>query len=243
VVFTGRHRFLLLGAVTMLLPFVVNAAVEVPLGHRFILLVIPFLQMGLVWMLLKATPGFHEGWWRLRGPPWVRHLSVLGVAAALGAMVMVNVEKADAITHSWRGTRRSVIRRCRGVADVAGPGAVVMADPLASWSLPACGVKVLALQHPNPLVADQRVRSAWCSGSSIRRLERGAGADPRAVPRHARPDPREDPAGGRRVPALARRPHDLSRATCSTPCAAERGAPEGVADSGHAGPIRSRSSG
>ncbi len=160
VVFTGRHRFLLLGAVTMLLPFVVNAAVEVPLGHRFILLVIPFLQMGLVWMLLKATPGFHEGWWRLRGPPWVRHLSVLGVAAALGAMVMVNVEKADAITHSWRGTRRSVIRRCRGVADVAGPGAVVMADPLASWSLPACGVKVVALQHPNPLVADQRVRSA-----------------------------------------------------------------------------------
>lgn len=160
VVFTGRHRFLLLGAATMLLPFVVNATVEVPLGHRFILLAIPFLQMGMVWMLLKATPGYHEGWWRLRGPPWVRHLSVLGVAAALGAMVMVNVDKADAITHSWRGTRRSVIRRCRGVADIAGPGAVVMSDPLASWSLPACGVKVVSLQHPNPLVPDQRARGA-----------------------------------------------------------------------------------
>ncbi len=158
--FTGRHRFMLLSAVVMLLPFVVNATVEVPLGHRFILLAIPFMQMGLVWMLLKATPGYHEGWWRLRGPPWVRHLSALGVAAALGTMVVVNVDRADDITHSWRGTRRSVIQRCRAVGDAAGPGAVVMSDPLASWSLPACGVKVVALQHPNPLVPDQRVRSA-----------------------------------------------------------------------------------
>src|SRR6478735_2886683 len=54
-----RERwFVGLGALSMLVPFVANAFVEIPLGHRFVLLSIVYLHIGLVWLLLLLTPSY-----------------------------------------------------------------------------------------------------------------------------------------------------------------------------------------
>ena len=153
---SGRHTFVVVGALVMLAPFVLNRFIELPLGHRFILLVIPYLQMGTVWLMLRATPGFHEGWWQLHGPPWRRYAAIAGVVALLGAMVAINVYRGVRVNQ--REVSHEVIRLCHDVAKAAGPNAVVLADPKLSWPLPACGVKVVALFHPNPLVPDDAAR-------------------------------------------------------------------------------------
>jgi hypothetical protein len=46
------------------------------------------------------------------------------------------------------------------VARLAGPNAVVLAAPLASWSLPTFGPKVVTLHHRNPLITDGEERDA-----------------------------------------------------------------------------------
>ena len=56
----------------MLLPFVGNAFVELPLGHRFVLLAIVYLHIGLVWLLLRLTPG-HAGAFRFLRAPRLGH--------------------------------------------------------------------------------------------------------------------------------------------------------------------------
>jgi hypothetical protein len=58
--FFGRRErwFVALGALSMLLPFVANAFLELPLGHRFVLLAIFYLHIGVVWLLLGALPSF-----------------------------------------------------------------------------------------------------------------------------------------------------------------------------------------
>ncbi|MBN2196419.1 MAG: hypothetical protein JW751_26645 [Polyangiaceae bacterium] len=172
--YAGRHRFVVAGAAVMLLPFVANSFMKLPLGHRFILLVIPYLQIATVWLLLRATPGYSEGWWVLRGGLWRKVLSSLCVAGMLGAMVYVNVSLAWRADHRKRDERRNRVALCRAVATAVRPGGVVLGDPSTTWPLPTCGVKVVALLHQNPLAQDQRergrrVREFLRSGTSSRR--------------------------------------------------------------------------
>ncbi len=155
---TGRHRFVLAGALAMLGPFVLNTFVKLPLGHRFVLLFIGYLQIGLVWLLLKLTPGYRDAWWWIRGRRWRRVAGRLCVVALLGAMTTINVQKARKVK-APADSRRNLASYCRAVAEGASTGAVVLADPASSWPLPSCGVKVVALLHQNPLVPDQRERS------------------------------------------------------------------------------------
>ncbi|HOU89792.1 MAG TPA: hypothetical protein PLU22_02040 [Polyangiaceae bacterium] len=156
---TGRHRFVLAGALAMLGPFILNTFVKLPLGHRFVLLFIGYLQIGLVWLLLKLTPGYREAWWWIRGRRWRRVGARLCVAGLLGLMATINVQKARKVKAPSPTSQRNLGSYCRAVAAGASAKAVVMADPVSSWPLPACGVKVVALLHQNPLVPDQRERS------------------------------------------------------------------------------------
>jgi len=155
---TGRHRFVLAGALAMLGPFVFNTFVKLPLGHRFVLLFIGYLQIGLVWLLLKLTPGYREAWWWIRGRRWRRVAGRLCVLGLLGVMTFVNVQKARKVK-APSSARRNLATYCRAVAESTSTHAVVMADLASSWPLPSCGVKVVALLHQNPLVPDQRERS------------------------------------------------------------------------------------
>lgn len=56
----GRHLFVVTGAVALGVPFLVNAYVPIPLGHRFVLLANLFLQIAVVWLLLRLSPRYVE---------------------------------------------------------------------------------------------------------------------------------------------------------------------------------------
>jgi hypothetical protein len=159
--FLKRERwFVALGALSMGLPFVANAFVELPLGHRFVLLAIFYLHIGVVWLLLGLTPG-HAGAFGLVRRRWVSVLTSLCVAATLGVFFAHGVQLAWEPQQSRRLHTRSesyVISNMRAVAAAAGPDSVVLANLLLSWPLPTFGPKVIALYHEDPLVADALAR-------------------------------------------------------------------------------------
>lgn len=151
-----RERwFVALGALSMGLPFVANAFVELPLGHRFVLLAIVYLHIGLVWLLLSVTPGFAGAFGFVRRR-WAGVLTSLCVAATLlvffGHSVLLAWEPQQ--SPRFRRSDSFVIKNMRAIADAAGPGAVVLATPLLSWPLPTFGPKVITLYHEDPLVPD-----------------------------------------------------------------------------------------
>lgn len=157
-----RERwFVALGALSMLVPFAANAYIEVPLGHRFVLLAVVYLHIGVVWLLLGLTPR-HARSFRFVRSLWVGIPSTLLVVATLA------VFSGHALREAWE-TQQNPRYRSRPVsplvgndsalAEFAGPGAVVLANPLISWSLPTFGPKVLLLHHMDPLVPDASERS------------------------------------------------------------------------------------
>jgi len=162
--FLRRERwFVALGALSMLVPFVANAFVEIPLGHRFVLLAIVYLHIGLVGLLLRLTPG-HALTFRLLRSRALGIASALLVAVTLLVFATHSVLVAQALFQDprFRERRESpVIRNMRAFAAAAGPGAVVLANPVLSWPLPTFGPKVLVLFHDDPLVPDAVQREYW----------------------------------------------------------------------------------
>ncbi|HET9955014.1 MAG TPA: hypothetical protein VFQ61_10945 [Polyangiaceae bacterium] len=163
----AQHLFLVLGAVAMLIPFFVNAYVPLPLGHRFVLLAIFFLQAAVVWFLLALTPGTPQTFGILaegstaprRVARWMALALVLGF---LGYAVELNIDKARARFESteqrYKGFDSPVVRYCRRIAELAGPDAVVLGPADLSWPVPTFGPKVVSLLHENPLVPDAKRR-------------------------------------------------------------------------------------
>jgi hypothetical protein len=155
-----RRWFVGFGALSMLLPFAVNAFIDLPLGHRFVLLAAVYLQVGVVWLLLKVTTGY-AGAWPFLTRPWARLVCSLCVFALLFVFVTHGVLLAHSQVDSPRFYRRMespVVSNMRAIAEAAGPGAVVLANPLLSWPLPTFGPKVLTLFHDDPLVLDLTTR-------------------------------------------------------------------------------------
>ncbi len=170
-----RRWFIALGALSMLLPFVVNAYRPLPLGHRFILLAIFYLQLALVWLLLKLTRGAPEASPALTSGrrAW---LSGAFVAATLLGSAIWNLQAAEQHVAAQRKRLRDGeslnIRYARRAAELAGRDAVILADIRSSWPLPAFGPRILALLHPNPLVLDADEREA-----AVTQFVRGSGGD------------------------------------------------------------------
>lgn len=156
-----RERwFVGLGALGMLLPFVGNAFVELPLGHRFVLLAIVYLQIGLVWLLLRLTPSYPDAFRFVRR----RALGIVS-ATIVGVTLLVFCTHSVLVARELfegpraRDRRESpVVRNMRAFAAAAGPSAVVLASPVLSWPLPTFGPKVLVLFHEDPLVPDAATR-------------------------------------------------------------------------------------
>lgn len=160
-----RHWFISLGALAMLLPFVVNAYLPLPLGHRFILLAIFFLQTALVWLLLKLSRGSPEAWLALTAG-WRGWLSGAFVGAVLLTLLWWNVGYASRVVgygeRRMRGAQSINVRYARRVGELAS-GGVVLADKRNSWPVPTFGPKVLVLLHGNPLLLDEAERNAAVS--------------------------------------------------------------------------------
>jgi hypothetical protein len=163
LVWRRRHLFIALSAALMFAVFFLSAYVPIPLGHRYVLLAMPFLQMALVWLLLQLSP--REA--RVHGPyarRWARVLSVTAVAVFLGFLTITNAvaarERFARISPSLTPRTSPTVLLGRRVAELAGADAVVLANSLASWSLPTFGPKVVTLHHRNPLITDGDERDA-----------------------------------------------------------------------------------
>jgi len=156
-----RRLFVGLGALSMLLPFVVNRFVDLPLGHRFLFLAIFYLQIAVVWLLLNLTPGSSEAWPML-GSPFRKLLARGLVVFTLAPFAVHNF--ASAASESVKGSRALpresyYVRYARDAGRIAGKKAVILADSLISWPIPTFGPKVISLRHTNPLVPDERERA------------------------------------------------------------------------------------
>lgn len=153
---TRRHLFIPLGALSMAAPFVIHAYVPIPLGHRFILLVVFYLQLAVVWLLLRVSAPFApETQARAPVARWIPAVSV-GVVLVFGAWL--NVERAITRFERLPEGESPIVRYASKVAEIAGPNAVVLGDAKALWPVPTFGPKVVAMLHENPLVADERER-------------------------------------------------------------------------------------
>lgn len=156
-----RERwFVAVGALSMLVPFIANAYIELPLGHRFVLLAVVYLHIGVVWLLLGLTPG-HARSFRFVRRLWIGVPSAVLVAATLG--IFFGHAAIDA-RHPQQNPRyrerpvSPVIGNNSVLGEHAGPNAIVLANPLLSWPLPTFGPKVLVLHHQDPLIADAAQR-------------------------------------------------------------------------------------
>lgn len=167
-----RHLFVVLGTLAMLAIFVGSALVPVPLGHRFVLLAVFFLQVGLVFLLLALTTD--GGVWR--GHPRALLGAKLGVGLFLAYLAVTNVADARARFAEFRGGVSPTVRLGHRVGQITGTRGVVLGDPLPCWSLPTFGPRIVALHHSNPLVPDtdertQKVRRFFAPGTSNRERE------------------------------------------------------------------------
>jgi hypothetical protein len=151
--------FVVLGACLMLFVFALGALLPIPLGHRYVLLSVFFLQLALVRLLLNLTPRVASGWsrhWPLRAG------AVLAVGAFLVWLCVSNVEAAlehfrrtAAASHDKEGVP---LRNARRVGELAGPHAIVLSTALGSWALPTFGPKIVTPLHKNPLIPDAEER-------------------------------------------------------------------------------------
>ncbi len=173
--------FAVLGALLMLGVFVGNILVPLPLGHRYVLLSVFFLQLVLVKLLLLLTPRRGERRWAERAV--LRWGAAVLVAAFLLYALGVNVSLAHehlrrAETQARGAERESVtVRYARRVGELAGPNAVILSSALASWPLPTFGPKVVTPHHTNPLITDSAERRR----SAIRFMAQGTSSTERRL--------------------------------------------------------------
>lgn len=171
-----RHLFIVLGAIVMVTPFIVNYYVALPLGHRFILLTVFYLQAALVWALLNV-PELVARCFRSVARVWPRRIATLCVFAFLGWMSYPHLTRAQ--TRFEKTAQRHprgqspTLRTAREIARAAGKEAIILADEGTSWSIPTFGPKVVSVLHDNPLIRDpQRRRAAVRYFFSGRRNDR-----------------------------------------------------------------------
>jgi hypothetical protein len=165
-----RHLFVVLGALAMFAVFVAGAFFTVPLVHRFVLLAVFFLQVGVVFLLLSLTPHgpVLPRWAERRG---LRGAAALATAVFLGYLVVSNVRTAAERFEDVRRGPSATVRAGRRIGELAGTDGVVLADPLPSWSIPTFGPRIVALHHTNPLIRDsderkQAVKRFFSPGTS-----------------------------------------------------------------------------
>jgi hypothetical protein len=150
------HLFLVLGALAVLTPFVVNYVRPVPLGHRFVLLAAFYVQAAFVWLLLRLWDGLPGSRWLDAVPRRIAGRA-LAAAALLLCLVTSALNAAQRFeTHSRRraGKESSIVHFARVVAARVPPNAVVMATMRDAWPLSTFGTHVVALLHRNPLLRD-----------------------------------------------------------------------------------------
>lgn len=156
VFLAGRreHRFILFGALSMLVPYFVNLVYPIPLGHRFLLFAIFFLHLAMIWATLDVVRRLSLS----EKTPVATKLAAAPLAVVLFAGLAFNLifAQMDFREHVavWRPVPATVGAVVRSVPE----DGVVMARPMLAWPVPTFGGKVVSLFHPNPMVPDQADR-------------------------------------------------------------------------------------
>jgi hypothetical protein len=165
---TRQHWFIVLGALAMAVPYVLNLFVPVTDGPTYLLLVAVYLQLAIVWGWLTLL----EAWDQIPRP-YLARPAVLASAVAGAGVIAGNVWMAT-LEFDGRtlkpGTFSVVAQRAADAPDMLTqyqalldpvPGdAVVLASARAGWVVPAVKGKVVALLYGNPLLSDQGDRLA-----------------------------------------------------------------------------------
>lgn len=150
-------RFILLGTLSMLVPYGINLVYAIPLGHRFLLFAIFFLHLAMVWGLLELV----RCWSRQKSAGGVS-LPIKAAAglsfAVLSSAVLFNVAFTQFDIHIHKKRAKPVTVTMAPLLRMIPRDAVVMAKPLLAWPVPTFGGKVVSLFHPNPMVPDQAAR-------------------------------------------------------------------------------------
>jgi len=171
--------FVPLGALAMLSVFAVSAFIDIPLGHRFLLLSVFFFQVGLVWLLLQVLPPKTSEPSEKPARLAIRIGAAVLAAGLLAFMTISNVAVARGRFDERRppGNESATVRYAKRVAELAGRNAIVFGEPLPSWPIPTFGPKIVTLHHRNPLISDAAERDRAVSrffGSNASDTERTA---------------------------------------------------------------------
>ena len=160
--------FIVAGAVAMSLPYFGNLFFEVASAPRFLLFIAFFLQLALVWLILRVIDN-----WRTTPRTVIDSLVLWFAVVALLVIGGYNVALAeleyrgsalDAKTlevvdkHGQIPGRTSVLVLYRRLTASLGGNSVVLTTPRLGWPLPTVKGKVVSLYRENPMLLDQAER-------------------------------------------------------------------------------------
>ena len=160
---TRRQLYIAVGALLMLVPYLLNVIFPIPLGHRFLLFFIFFLHLALIWLLLYIM-GNDEGQ-RRPTDRRCRHIATgfLGFILLWNiGLTIAEIIKTSLIRHELISSRNHTVANIVPLMnDIAGripDDAVVMAPLYLGWPLPTFGGKLVGTMHQNPLNPGDRER-------------------------------------------------------------------------------------
>ncbi|MEE4184235.1 MAG: hypothetical protein V2J12_00560 [Gammaproteobacteria bacterium] len=163
---TRQHWFIVLGTLSMLLPYVLNLFIPVTDGPAYLLLAAVYLQLAVVWGWLTLI----EAWDQIPRPmlarPALLASAVTGAAVVAGNLWMAALEFDGrtlqpgtlSVVSQRTDDAADLFTQYRALLDPVADDAVVLAAARTGWVVPAVKGKVVSLLHANPLLSDQRER-------------------------------------------------------------------------------------
>jgi hypothetical protein len=165
-----QHLFIVVGFFGSLAVYLLNLVFPVPLGHRFLLFAVVFLQLALTWWIIQTAPAWRATFVTKERRLTSNHAVILS-AMVLGLMALWNIGLATVQFAGFQALPdRGIVRRytflqpvlqdMRTIADHLPSEAVVIGNPNILWPLPTFQGKTVAMYHTDPMVPDLRKRSA-----------------------------------------------------------------------------------
>ena len=163
-----EHMFIVMGAVCMAVPYLLQPFFKWPLADQFLLFVVTYFHLAIVWGILQIIDA-----WNSRPRPGYARPLLFGLLALFSVVLVANiiflsmefggralnprnlevVSRASALPEGM-----SVIDVYTQLTEPLTDDAIVLATPVVGWPLPAIKGKVVSIYHENPMLLDQQER-------------------------------------------------------------------------------------
>lgn len=157
----GKALAIALSAAVSFGIYVLNGFFHIPLGHRFLLLGLTFLQFAIIWHWSSLPAVVARGPGKVSpAAPAVAYGAIIGLAL-LWNIGLAGFELSGSSLHPDLSVKRvdtPVVETMEELGRQLPPNAIVLGPPVYTWSLPAFGGKTVALFHSNPFVEDEAQR-------------------------------------------------------------------------------------